>query len=70
MVVGYSFDMQNNTIQPQFVANPSAGIVHDFIAYRPAILQTINALGPTVNLKSSREQEDVMQEAEEDDVQL
>lgn len=70
MVVGYSFDMQSNTIQPQFFANPSAGRLHDFIAYRPAILQTINALDPTVNLKSSREQEDVMQEAEENDVQL
>jgi hypothetical protein len=66
MVVGYSFDMQTNTIHPQFIPNPSAGTVHDFIAYRPAILQTINALGQAVKMKSTGEQEDALQEAEEE----
>ena len=68
-VVGYSFDMQTNTIVPQFVLNSSANTVHNFIAYRPAILESINALGSTVNLKSNLEQEQVMQQAEEEDSQ-
>lgn len=66
MVVGYSFDMQTNTIEPQFVPNPSAGTLHNFIAYRPAILQSINALGPAVNQKYNIEPEEILSESEED----
>ena len=43
--------------------------MHNFIAYRPAILESINALGSNVNLKSNLDQEQVMQQAEEDDSQ-
>ncbi|MEH2363289.1 hypothetical protein [Nostoc sp.] len=67
MVVGYSFDMQTNIIQPQFLPNPSIGKIHDFIAYRPAILQSINALGQQVSLKSQGEQQEVLNEAEEEE---
>ncbi|MBN3873367.1 hypothetical protein [Nostoc sp. JL33] len=67
MVVGYSFDMQTNIIRPQLLPNPSIGQVHDFIAYRPAILQSINALGQKVSLKSQSEQQEVLNEAEEEE---
>lgn len=65
MVVGYSFDMKTNVIQPQFAPNPSAGTVHEFIAYRPAILQAIGAIGPTVDMRSKDEQEELAEEFEE-----
>jgi hypothetical protein len=34
MVVGYAFDLKSNVITPTAIANPSAGKVHSFIAYR------------------------------------
>ncbi len=34
LVIGYSFDLQENTIKPEFVENPKAGTEHKFIAYR------------------------------------
>ena len=34
MVVGYSFDLVNNKITPNFIPNPSAGEKHSFNAYR------------------------------------
>ena len=34
IVVGYSFDLKSNVIAPTTIANPSAGKVHSFIAYR------------------------------------
>lgn len=33
-VVGYAFDLKSNVISPTTTANPSAGKVHSFIAYR------------------------------------
>lgn len=64
MVVGYSFDMNSNAIEPQFAPNPLAGTVHEFVAYRPAILQAIGAIGPMVNMRSKNEQEELVAEAE------
>lgn len=34
MVVGYAFDLKSNVIKPTAIANPSAGKIHSFIAYR------------------------------------
>jgi hypothetical protein len=34
MVVGYVFDLKSNVITPSAIANPSAGKVHSFLAYR------------------------------------
>ena len=34
IVVGYAFDLKSNVITPTTIANPSAGKVHSFIAYR------------------------------------
>jgi hypothetical protein len=34
VVVGYAFDLKSNVITPNAIANPSAGKVHSFIAYR------------------------------------
>ena len=36
VVVGYSFDLQSNTITPTTIQNPTAGRVHTFSAYRLA----------------------------------
>lgn len=66
VVIAYSFDLQTNIIQPQFSPNPSAGNVHNFTAYRPAILQTIDALGPTVAIKSKLAANLIEEEENED----
>jgi hypothetical protein len=34
LIVGYSFDLQTNTLKPESVANPAAGKEHKFVAYR------------------------------------
>lgn len=34
LIVGYEFDLENNVITPRMKANPSAGAVHLFSAYR------------------------------------
>jgi hypothetical protein len=34
LVVGYRFDLQSNTLTPEYIDNPSAGTIHSFIAYR------------------------------------
>ena len=48
LLVGYNPDLRENTIAPQYVDNPSAGVEHRFIAYRAA-----GADGPTVTMKSA-----------------
>lgn len=35
LVVGYAFDLRENTLTPQYVDNPGAGTRHEFVAYRP-----------------------------------
>jgi hypothetical protein len=34
LIVGYTFDLRTNNLQPESVANPAAGNEHKFIAYR------------------------------------
>jgi hypothetical protein len=34
VVIGYEFDLRNNTIAPKTIPNPSAGVAHLFVAYR------------------------------------
>ena len=34
LIVGYVFDLRENTLTPEFVDNPSAGLEHEFRAYR------------------------------------
>ncbi len=34
LLVGYSFDLTTNQLIPQYVANPSAGNAHKFVAYQ------------------------------------
>jgi len=34
LIVGYTFDLQTNTLKPESVDNPSAGKEHEFVAYR------------------------------------
>ena len=48
LLIGYSANLRDNTITPQFVDNPSAGLEHRFTAYR-AIGQT----GPMVRMKTT-----------------
>lgn len=48
LVIGYSFDMINNQLNPQYADNPSAGTTHCFIAYRVQ-----GMLQPQVTLKKS-----------------
>ena len=48
LLVGYNADLIVNTLTPQFVPNPSAGLEHCFVAYRP----TGND-GPTVRMKDA-----------------
>lgn len=36
LVAGYTFDLINNTIEPELIPNPSAGLVHHFTAWRLA----------------------------------
>lgn len=46
LVVGYSFDLRSNTLLPEDVENPAAGMEHQFVAYR---LQGTG--GPQVSLR-------------------
>ena len=46
LLVGYNADLENNTLDAQYVDNPSAGLRHHFIAYRAA-----GAHGPRVTMK-------------------
>jgi len=34
LVIGYSFDLRSNTLEPQDAENPAAGTEHRFVAYR------------------------------------
>ena len=47
LLVGYNADLRNNTLVPQFVDNPSAGLEHRFTAYRAT-----GTDGPTVSMKT------------------
>jgi len=46
LVVGYTFDLTNNTLTPQYTDNPHAGTPHRFVAYRVA-----GRNGPQVSLR-------------------
>lgn len=48
LVVGYSFDLRDNALTPQYVENPSAGKLHRFTAYRAQASD-----GPSVSLKTT-----------------
>lgn len=48
LVIGYTFDLQENTMTPRFVDNPSRGRVHRFVAYR-----VHGTKGPTVSIKQT-----------------
>ena len=48
LLVGYLADLRENTLDPQFVENPSAGLEHRFAAYRVA-----GTNGPTVRMKNA-----------------
>ncbi len=47
LVVGYSFDLSTNVLTPQYIDNPAAGTLHQFIAYRP---KGVN--GPAVSMRT------------------
>ena len=47
LVVGYSADLNENTLAPQYVDNPSAGLKHRFFAYR-----VVGTNGPTVTMRA------------------
>jgi hypothetical protein len=34
LIVGYTFDLQTNTLKPESVDNAAAGKEHEFVAYR------------------------------------
>ena len=46
MLVGYNADLRGNSLAPQYVDNPSAGLAHRFTAYRAP-----GPSGPRVTLK-------------------
>ena len=48
LVVGYQADLRENTVAPQYVNNPLAGLEHHFVAYR-----AIGTCGPKVTMKSA-----------------
>ena len=48
LLIGYSADLRNNTLIPQFIPNPSTGKVHRFAAYRAA-----DTSGPTVTMRAT-----------------
>jgi len=43
LVIGYTFDLEENTLVPRLIPNPNAGRVHNFVAYRES-----NDTGPQV----------------------
>lgn len=47
ILVGYEFNLKDNTLSPKRVPNPNAGTVHRFRAYRAR-----SAAGPTVGLRA------------------
>jgi hypothetical protein len=51
LVVGYKADLNENTLDPVYMDNPSAGREHRFTAYRAA-----GTDGPTVTMKASPQQ--------------
>ena len=48
LLVGYNADLRKNTLSPQYVINPSAGLEHRFGAYRVA-----GTDGPTVTMRAA-----------------
>ena len=48
LLVGYNADLRENTLSPQYIDNPSAGLEHNFVAYRAA-----GTNGPTVTMKAA-----------------
>ena len=48
LLVGYNADLKQNSLVPQFVDNPSAGLEHRFAAYR-----VVGTDGPTVTMKAA-----------------
>lgn len=46
-MAGYTFDLTTNALTANYVANPTAGREHRFIAYRPIS----GPLGPQVMLR-------------------
>jgi hypothetical protein len=34
LIVGYTFDLKHNTLTPEVISNPSAGLEHHFLAWR------------------------------------
>jgi len=44
-LAGYTFDLRNNTLTPEFIENPQGGLQHAFSAWRT------EADGPVVALK-------------------
>lgn len=48
LLVGYNADLMVNALTPQFAENPSAGMEHRFITYRPT-----GADGPAVTMKDT-----------------
>ena len=59
VLVSYSFDLTTNEIVPQYVANPTEGTSHKFIAHRHK-----DAPGPPVSLKTPAEVAEEMADAE------
>lgn len=47
LLVGYNADLRENTLSPQYIANPSAGLEHSFVAFRAS-----GANGPVVTMKA------------------
>jgi hypothetical protein len=47
LLVGYNADLRSNTLSPQYMDNPSAGLEHYFVAYRAA-----GTNGPSVTMKA------------------
>ena len=48
LLVGYTADLRANTLTPRYVANPSSGREHRFVAYRAVGLE-----GPTVVMRAA-----------------
>ncbi len=47
LVVGYTFDLRENTLTPKYMPNPGAGAQHEFVAYRRT-----GGDGPAVAMKA------------------
>ena len=49
LLIGYNANLRQNSLTPQYVDNPSAGLEHRFAAYRAA-----GTDGPTVTMKATQ----------------